>query len=449
MTEKLSERQLVEIWQNQSLAKSSLLTEDGEPIEIVYPGRINDDRGGDFRDAVIATGHGLVKGDVELHLKSIGWYQHRHHLNSDYNRVILHVVMWHDGNTITSLANGNSIPILALEKYLSHPSGQRSISAATCGHNGGCPSEPVIDFLDRAGEERFQGKASRYRYYLSIMEPEQVLYQGIMEVLGYSKNKLYFQALAQRLPLQKLWKISREINTEKECLSHLQGLLLGSAGLLPSQRGDNNLRNLPGEEWVGELEDIWRDFYAHQAGKVTFCHDWHLFKVRPGNSPIRRLAAMAHLVLRYRRQGMLETMLDIIEELPAAKSRQQLEQALLVRTDGYWADHYDFGLFRRAGSPTLLGPERAGIIVVNVLLPFAFARGQFIARKPLIKNALDIFQHYPGLSQNAVNRHMMRQAGLASGIVNSARRQQGLLHIYENLCSQGRCCACCFKQSQT
>ena len=95
MINNLPESQIIKIWQHQLLDRTELATEGGEPIEIIYPGRINDDQGADFRDAVIATSRGLIKGDIEVHIKSSGWQAHRHHCDPVYNRVILHVVMWH------------------------------------------------------------------------------------------------------------------------------------------------------------------------------------------------------------------------------------------------------------------------------------------------------------------------------------------------------------------
>jgi hypothetical protein len=37
---------------------------------------------------------------------------------------------------------------------------------------------------------------------------------------------------------------------------------------------------------------------------------------------------------------------------------------------------------------------------------------------------------------------MIEQLGIGRGIVNSAMRQQGLIHIYNNLCTQGGCNIC-------
>ena len=96
MVSNLSESQVIKIWQHLLLDRHELTTERGEPIKIIYSGRINDDRGADFRDAVIATSQGLMKGDIEVHIKSSGWRAHQHHHDPAYNRVILHVVMWHN-----------------------------------------------------------------------------------------------------------------------------------------------------------------------------------------------------------------------------------------------------------------------------------------------------------------------------------------------------------------
>ena len=84
---------IVKIWQRLLLNGTDLTTERGKPLKIVYPGRVNDDRGADFRDAVIATSQGLIRGDIEVHVSSSAWQAHQHHQDPVYNRVILHVVL--------------------------------------------------------------------------------------------------------------------------------------------------------------------------------------------------------------------------------------------------------------------------------------------------------------------------------------------------------------------
>ena len=94
----LPESQVIKIWQHQLLSRTELTTDSGKQIKVIYPGRHNYDQGADFRDAVIATSRGSMKGDIEVHDKSSDWQAHQHHRDQVYNRVILHVVMWQKQN---------------------------------------------------------------------------------------------------------------------------------------------------------------------------------------------------------------------------------------------------------------------------------------------------------------------------------------------------------------
>jgi len=87
-----SESQVVALWQSLLASRTELTTEEGEALRIIYPGRINDDRGPDFRDAIIATKLGLLKGDIEVHVNSSNWQAHRHYQDPAYNQVLLHRV---------------------------------------------------------------------------------------------------------------------------------------------------------------------------------------------------------------------------------------------------------------------------------------------------------------------------------------------------------------------
>jgi hypothetical protein len=270
-----------------------------------------------------------------------------------------------------------------------------------------------------------------------------VFYQGIMGALGYSKNKLPFLELSRRLPLETLEALARRETPEAECLAQLQARLLGMAGLLPSQRQDLPLASEPDDEWCHRLERIWGSL-PHP--EVMSFNVWHLFKVRPVNSPVRRLAAMSHLIWRYRERGMRASWLGLLREAPATQGQRNLEPGFLVTTHGYWAEHFDFGPARRLSNPTLLGRGRAAEIVVNVLLPFAFAWGQFTGETKLSEPAFTLYLAYNRLAVNSIERHMVAQLGLSHHLVNSARRQQGLIQIYQNLCIQGKCGDCALSQ---
>ena len=448
MTVVHSEKEVVAAWQSQIRSGAVLTTEQGEPVEIVYPGRCNNGWGADFQDAVIDIGGRLKKGDIEVHVKSSDWRLHRHHLNPDYNRVILHVVMWHDDEAATSLCDGSMVPVIVLrdgrqalverQSARLHPS---ALAMPCAGGISGRTIEALAEFLDRAGDERFLAKAARFQVDLTQASASQALYRGIMGALGYSRNKVAFLELAERLPLAALEAVAGGTIPDEECLAQLQARLLGTAGLLPSQRCGARHRDTFNHPYVRSVERIWSLCYK---GREMSPNEWHLSCTRPYNSPLRRLVAMSYLITRYRDKGLMSGLRDnsVVSTLSSREWRQ-LEEGLMVTADGYWAHHFDFGVVSLTSSPTILGKARASDIIVNVLLPFTFARGESEGRAELALAARGLYQQSPRLSDNALVRHMMSQLGIGHRIVNSARRQQGLLHIYRTLCTQGRCDLCC------
>ena len=439
----LPESQVVKIWQHVLSTGTELTTEGSEPIKVIYPGRLNDDGGADFRDAVIATNQRSVKGDIEVHVKSSDWQAHQHHRNPVYNRVVLHVVMWDNTKSATNLQNGKGIPTLALDKFIKSPLSQQP-DLSLPGLSTPCSKTPdrptasgITEFLDTAGEERFLAKATWFRADLAQTKANQTLYQGIMGALGYSKNKIPMLKLAHRLPLQILESMTQDKIPDEECLARQQALLLGTAGLLPSQRP--NWHQEFDDRWIAKLEKLWAS--SPQTNTLP-TNAWHLFKVRPNNFPVRRIVAMSYLILRYRKKGILAGIINMIKEAPLSEGHCRLEKGVLVITNDYWASHFDFGSGSQTENPTLLGKSRADDIVVNVILPFTFAWSQLTSRPELMSKALNLYHSYPKLESNAVERHMSNQLGLSSSQVNSARRQQGLLHIYNTLCTQGKCNFC-------
>jgi hypothetical protein len=438
-TDNLLESRVVKIWQDCLTGRNDLFTEDKKRIEVVYPGRLNDDRGADLRDAVITSGHCLRKGEVEIHVRSSSWWGHKHHQDPLYNGVILHVVYRHDTAAVVTLQNGCEVPTLALEKYVSN-TGPFSRRPLPCRKTIDPQDQAFIgEILNRAGDNRFATKLTEFQEALSRVGAEQALYRGIMAALGYIKNKIPMIELARRLPLSMLMAAVPAEITDEECLVKYQALLIGTAGLLPSQHGGQCWPEYPYTGWIERLEDAWA---ALGQADTMLASDWHSFKIRPNNLPRRRLAAMSYLLGRYRENGLLPVLIGEVENVSPERNYLGLRDWLLVNTAGFWEENLDFGLPARRITPALLGEDRAGIIVVNVLLPLAAAWAQAALRPKLAEKVLEIYHRYPALAENTVEKHMRRQLGIAGCSVSSAQRQQGLLHIYKTLCAQGKCGEC-------
>jgi hypothetical protein len=171
-------------------------------------------------------------------------------------------------------------------------------------------------------------------------------------------------------------------------------------------------------------------------------HDWQFFRVRPANSPLRRIVGVSRLLQRYREKGLLAGLVGLVGEAPPENGCHSLEEGLMASDDGYWTSRFDFGKGYPGLSKWLIGQTRAADMVINVLLPFVYAWGQNNCQIKLAGTAFALFCTYPPVETNTVERHMRLQFGLRGSQVNSAQRQQGLLHFYKKWCTQGRCREC-------
>ena len=424
---KFSEKQAALIWQQ--VVGKKLASSEGELVSVIYPGRTNGDNGPDFREAVIVNESHLMKGDIEIHVKSSDWYSHEHHTDAEYNNVILHVVLWHDCNSTTLLQSGKSVPVLCLAKALRHLAYLLPYQL---------PCFQILDRLDRrslgellntAGEQRFKQKAMHFQAELKQEEAGQVLFRGMMRALGYAKNTKPFENLADRIPLNCI--------EPREGLALKQALLLGTAGLLPSQRWQGQFAK---EKGVQELEQIWQS--AGKKVKSMNESDWNLSHIYPNNSPVRRIVAQSYLLERYCQGKLLAGILQLVKEAPLPKGHHVLENGLIVAGDSYWRDHFNFDVRNKTKISVLLGNSKAGEIAVNVILPFAFSWGELANEARLTEKAMELYRNYPKLAENYITRHMTKQLCLEEPSDFTTCHQQGLIHIFRNYCREGRCTQC-------
>jgi Protein of unknown function (DUF2851) len=424
------------MWQ-QVAGKELCSAEDG-PVKVIYPGRFSGDSGPDFRDAVVASRCRLTRGDVEVHVRSSDWYNHEHHTDTAYNNVVLHVALWHDCNSATLLQSGRPVPLICLAKALRH---QAYLMPHTL------PCFRIMDRTDRqalqqvlsaAGDERFRQRATQFQAEVLSQElrarsieeaAAQVLYRGMMRALGYAKNTEPFQELADRVPLSFI--------ESQQGLAPKQALLLGTAGLLPSQR--RMRQSVSGKE-IDQLERIWQS--AAGILKSMTETDWHLSHIYPNNSPVRRIVAQSYLLERYRRGRLLMGILRLVEGATSPDGWHELEKRLAVVADGYWLDHFDFDVRSKARISALLANNKAGEITVNVILPFALYWGELVGDPKLTQKATDLYRNYRKLAENYLTRHMTNQLSLRDLSGLGGCHQQGLIHIFRSYCREGRCGQC-------
>lgn len=440
------------VWNEQRFLDFNFKSTDGRPIQVLKPGFWNSDEGPDFVHAELLIDGDLHAGDVEIHINSSGWYNHKHHLDPRYNRVILHVVYWNDDiNLRTRLQNGKRIPTLEILNRLDAPIGdlfdERKASQETpandCRVTGKTLKiERVQSVFDGLGQERLLEKADAMRNLLVRVDFEQLLYEGIMEALGYTKNRKSFRELAQRVPLSELLGKSDE---------SIQAILFGVAGLLPSQSQQENEWNERDREFIDRLESIWESAEQYKNLTHMTAEQWHFAKMRPSNYPSRRIPAIAQIISRCQDTLMMD-FLPLIEGAATANQktlvgiRRRLQERLTPAPSGYWKDHSHFGKGIPQHGAALIGTARASDIIVNILLPITLVWAEHAQSPKLTESVQRLYDSCPKLQENYITQQIEAQIFSQEQPIKlispSAKKQQGALYLHRNFCSSQLCDLC-------
>ena len=248
----ISEAVLAAIWNEQSYLRGPMWCCDGQPVAVVYRGRWTAGSGPDFEAAILSLGEGgsrLVTGSVEMHLQCGDWWAHGHDRDPRYNSVALHVVLRPNGARPVTRADGVSVPTLVLADYITLPTsellerviplvgGVGTLSEEPCWkRTENWPTNRLLEPIETAGDARLRAKATTFEADLHVLNsPDDVFYAGLMDALGYSANREPMRALASALPIFQLLLLPLGKDLADR-VRILESVLLGGAGLLPSQR---------------------------------------------------------------------------------------------------------------------------------------------------------------------------------------------------------------------
>ncbi len=213
----LTERVVQKIWLRQDLETSHLSTECGKRLEVFNPGRWNLLGGPDFKDARLLIDGQSVLGDVEVHFSSSDWYAHQHDVNPEFNRVVLHVVLYADreGAQAVRTQSGYEPPLVVLMPLLNRDLESYATDEALLEMEKVDDLEWVASFLEKPVEQRmatmqqyalkrWKGKVEFARKRLESTNWREACHQYCLEVLGYSRNRAPMSHLALRYTLDEM-----------------------------------------------------------------------------------------------------------------------------------------------------------------------------------------------------------------------------------------------------
>jgi hypothetical protein len=278
------------------------------------------------------------------------------------------------------------------------------------------------------------GEPCRHEGTLHSGPWEQLLYECLLEGMGFAKNRSPFLALARSasLPLLKVHGLG-DVRT-------MQALLFGAAGLLPSMR---TVRENETRAYVRMLLRRWR--VLRPALRVPLLHegDWLFFRMRPMNFPTARLATICFLLPSLFAGHPLERILGIVKQpgaTPRAR-RSRLVSMFRLSPDMFWSRHIHFRGTRKNGG-IALGRARVHELIVNGIVPLLLLHARVYPDSALGRESLALLRHLPSAMENGVTRLMrgVLLGGKAAPV--SPLEHQGILHLYKVYCSRGRCSRC-------
>jgi len=460
----LAEQLIYQLWERNYFSTIPLTTVQGQKVTIISTGVKNEDSGPDFKGITIRLEDRIYHGDLEIHRAPEDWYQHSHHADPAYNNVVMHLVIGPEKFKEPAIRlDRQPVPVqvfvnitesqyaLMTRQFPQSFSGDLMDRLCLLRANS---DQFKIRVIEEMGTERLQAKADRFAEQRQTSSWNQILYVGIMEAMGYSKNQIPFRKLAQLIPFEALVRECRDVTRDQSLLRPL-GLLMGAAGLLPSQDSYFDWRKIKDKEsheYVAQLEDVWAEYSTRLGLNAMRQEEWHFFRLRPSNFPTRRLAGVCLVLQPFFRQGLLEKLLKIMTALKSNPRQlvRELENLFTCQATGYWATHYRLEEqapeLTNEKEATLVGKNRARDIVINIVLPGLYAYSAEAGDSRLRTSIGQLYRQYPKVASNSIIRAMGKRlfgdTKNANRFITTAAHQQGLIHLYKLYCHREECDRC-------
>lgn len=412
------------IWKFKYFNSEGLKTTENEDICILQPGIQNFDQGPDFLNAKIQINNTIWVGNIEVHLFSKQWEQHRHQFDEQYKNVILHVVWKYDGNIRD--CNGNMPPTLELHDRVSKIllDKYRLLMEKEQQQSGFfIPCENLLSGVDnfrwnawksRLATERLENKTGGI---FNMMKQtgdnwEETMWRMVAKNFGGKMNGQLFQKVAETVPQKILARHRNQIIA-------IEAILFGQAGLLEGEFSD------PYPQLLKKEFQFYKNKYHFEKVDGSIC----FARMRPANFPTIRLAQLAALVC------VSSHLFSKLKEILSAK---EAIECFRVNLNAYWLYHYKLddapGEYAKEKA---LGVQMIENIMINTVCPMLFAYGIYHKDEALKNKAMDWLENISP-EKNSITNGFKRL-----GVENkSAFDSQALIQLKNFYCDKRRCLEC-------
>jgi hypothetical protein len=394
------------VWKHKLFPLKSLVTTDGQAVEVIDPGLANCHAGPDFFNAKVKLDGTLWVGNVEIHLRTSDWYHHGHQTDAKYDTVILHVAEVEDQPVYRS--DGSPLPLLLLpipdRLKVGYEQLLHSDKYPPCYHL--LPSlSPLLmhswmsSLLAERMAERAELVNERVRHYGGNWED--AFFTTLARNFGFGVNGDAFETWARSVPL-------RAVDKHRDSLFQVQAIFFGQAGLL--EAGDEVYME-GHEEYFEKLQKEYR-YLAHKFDLHPMnASMWNFLRLRPQNFPHVRIAQLARLYQSS--YGLLSMILE-------KKELKELHEVL-----------------RGGGQKHPLSKASLDLLVINTVVPFLYAYGRHKADDALCLRASRFLE-----AIKAENNHIVRMWDECGVKCAHAGDSQALIQLKKEYCDKKKCLYC-------
>lgn len=406
------------LWNLKKFDLKNLTTTMGSALEILDFGYQNTNAGPDFHNARIRIDDVLWAGNIEIHVQSSDWNQHKHSEDRAYDNVILHVVLEEDLPIYD--ISGNRIPCLELKKRINredimryHLFQHRSAWVICDPHFETVSSIAKIQAIEKGAIERLEHKSA---YIKSILAGNQHNWEsGFLTILfryfGTSVNSDAFEMLAKSIPPKLIQK-------EKNDLLQVEALLFGVAGMLQPDQND---------AYMSHLWNRYR-FLSHKYSLRSLSPSiWKFLRMRPAAFPTIRLALLASLLFQHN---------SFFDEIRDHSSLDQLRHIFDAKASDYWSEHYVFGKKTKSIEKRISDGFK-DLLFINVLAPFYYCYGSEKDDMKFRSRAITLLESI-AFEKNNITRQWVKLG--MPGI--TAFDSQGLIELKKSFCDEKQCLKC-------
>jgi hypothetical protein len=406
------------IWKNRLLKPGPLLSKGGKTIEVLQIGEHNKNAGPDFFNSQVRVDGVHLAGNVELHIRTSDWLRHFHQHDKSYDKLILHVVYEHDVELEQNTTHGvevlevkDLLPEETLQYYERLIESQEQLPCKA--HLKNIPEGIFEDWIKVMSSARLEELVERIRKVFTGCGNDyvQTFYSLLLRNFGFKVNSVPFELLSRALPFQLLLK-------HRDQLLQVEALLLGMSGLLEEQAGEPYIRKLQ-----NEFEYLKAKYHLIPLESRIF----KFSQSRPANFPTLRLAQFAQLIHHHPSTLVSPQQFSSFEEI---------KKGLQIATEGYWEVHYPIG-GDAAGKALRLGGQSIQNLIINSFAPFLFFYGKQLRQEKYCEFARELLKHCRKEENYKTRLYDARRPQL-----KDASHSQGLIHLYDQYCSQKKCLHC-------